>query len=125
MLLASIRKIIREFSYFIVSTARYYKLRKAFSPNGIVAISLIDPCYTHFYEPIVKSLLEDDKYTVISFGSTVMGLPTFSRYTHWVIKEPLIILCVDAESYKKSKSRDVFRCFMESLHSGLCMGMTI
>ncbi|HUT65647.1 MAG TPA: CDP-glycerol glycerophosphotransferase family protein [Spirochaetota bacterium] len=105
MLLASTRKIITEFSYFVVSTLRYLKLRNAFSPHGIVAISLIDPCYEHFYEPIVKSLLEDKKYTVISFGNEMMGLPAFSRYTHWVIKEPLLILCVDAELYRKRKSQ--------------------
>jgi len=105
MLLASLRKIKGEFFYFIVSGARYCKLRKTFSPHGIVAISLIDPCYEHFYEPLVKSLLKDKKYTVISFGNTMMELPAFSRYTHWIIKEPLLILCVDAEPYRKRKSQ--------------------
>lgn len=111
MLLASIRKIIREFSYFIVSAVRYLKLRNTFSPHGIVAISLIDPCYEHFYELIVKSLLEDKKYSVISFGNEMMGLPAFSRYTHWVIKEPLIILCVDAEAYRKRKNQRRIQMF--------------
>jgi hypothetical protein len=105
MFFASLKKIIIELSYFSISTVRYLRMRNTFSPHGIVAIYLIGPCYKHFYESIVKSLLEDKKYTVISFGNSMMGLPAFSRYTHRVMKESLIILCVDAETYKKKKNQ--------------------
>jgi len=111
MLLTSIRKISREFSYFIVSILRYLRLRNTFSPHGVVAISLINPSYKHFYEPIVKSLLDDKKYSVISFGAEMMELPTFSRYTNLVIKKPLIILCVDAETYRKKKKQRRIQMF--------------
>jgi len=111
MLFASVRKTISELSYFVVSTIRYLRLRKSFSPHGIVAVSLIDPCYKHFFEPIVEALLNDNKYSVISFGNEMKGLTVFSRYTHRVIKEPLIILCVDAETYRKKKKQRRIQMF--------------
>lgn len=111
MLSASIRKSMRDFSYFIVSIIRYLKLRNTFSPHGVVAVSLLYPPYKHFYEPIAKSLLDDKKYSVICFGNEMMGLPAFSRYTNLVIKEPLIILCVDAETYRKKKKQRRIQMF--------------
>lgn len=115
------KKLISKTPFFGVSLISYLIKSRKFKNKKVLAIDLVNPNYSWFYDPIVDYFVAND-YEIISFGNKYRNFEHFSEFIQPLINIPLVIISVDAHRFIKKRNHRIIQMFHAMVSFGSIWG---